>query len=69
MKFFHHFSNHRRNINSIWEIKDDEGNLVSTFQEKAEVGARFFENIFTSPVGCPILETLEVVTKVSNDNK
>lgn len=26
--FFHRFSNHRRKINSIWEITDAEGNMV-----------------------------------------
>jgi len=28
-----------------------------------EVGARFFENLFRAPTGCPIQETLEVITK------
>jgi hypothetical protein len=53
-KFFHHYANQRRNINSIWEIKNEEGNLVSSFQEKAEAGAKFFENLFSALVGCPI---------------
>jgi hypothetical protein len=53
-KLFHHFSNHGRNLNTIWEIKNEEGSMVSSFQEKAEGGARYFEKPFHTPVGFPI---------------
>jgi hypothetical protein len=32
-KFFHHFSNHRRNLNTIWEIKNEEGVKVNSFKK------------------------------------
>jgi hypothetical protein len=41
-KFFHQYVNYRKCINTISEIKNDEGITVSSFQEKAEVGALFF---------------------------
>jgi hypothetical protein len=63
MKFFHNFSNHRKNTNTIWEIKDDEGSKASTFREKDEVGACHFEKLFEAPEGFQIQEILEVVNK------
>ena len=63
-KLFHNFSNLRINLNSIWEIKNEEGVLVSSFQEKAEAGASFFEALFKDPTGCQIQETLKVVTNL-----
>ena len=39
--FFHHFSNHRRNLNTISTIKDMNGVMVSSFKEKTEVRERF----------------------------
>jgi hypothetical protein len=37
--FFQQYSNLCRNLNSIWEIKKEEGRLVNSFQDKAKVGA------------------------------
>lgn len=62
-KKFHHYANHRRNVNTIWEIKNEAGVLVSSFRQKAKSGVCFFENLFQAPRGCPIQEILEVVTK------
>jgi hypothetical protein len=62
-KFFHNFSNQRQNLNTIWELKNEEGIWVSSFLEKAETGARYFESLFSAPEGCPIQEILQVVAK------
>jgi hypothetical protein len=35
-QFFHQFTNYRRNHNSIWEIKNGNGESVSSFKEKVE---------------------------------
>ena len=40
-KFFHNFANHRRNQNTIATIKDMNGEMVSSFKEKAEAGEIF----------------------------
>ena len=45
-KFFHRFSSHRKNINTIFEIRNSQGNMVRSFEEKAEAGVDFFQNIF-----------------------
>jgi hypothetical protein len=62
-KFFHQFANYRRNLNTIWEIKDEQGNVAVSFEDKENLGVNFFNNIFSAPPGCPIQEILEVVRK------
>ena len=31
--FFHKFANQRKNLNSIWKIEDDRGNMVEGFED------------------------------------
>jgi hypothetical protein len=35
-KFFNQFDNYRKNLNTIWEIKNEEGRIVSSFEETIE---------------------------------
>ena len=35
--------------------------MVRSFEDKAEVGVDFFQNIFKEPEGCPIQKILEVL--------
>ena len=44
--FFHKYANHRKNINSIWKIVDDGGNLVEGFDSIVGVGVHHFETLF-----------------------
>ena len=60
-KFFHMYASHRKNINTIFEIKNGQGNMVRSFQEKEEVRVEYFQNIFTEPKGCPITKIMEVL--------
>jgi hypothetical protein len=62
-KYFHQFANLRKNINTIWEIINEDGSMVNSFKEKAEAGASYFQSIFKAPDGCPIQEILHVVSK------
>jgi hypothetical protein len=52
-KFFHQFSNYRRNINSIWDMKNEDAMNISSFKEKAEAGVSYFKNLFSKSTGCP----------------
>jgi len=61
--YIHQFTNFRKNTNTIWDIKNAEGRIVSSFQEKEEAGVSYFENLFQAPTGCPIHDILEVVSK------
>ena len=38
--------NYRKDINTIWRISDDEGNLVEGFESIARVGVQHFETLF-----------------------
>ena len=44
--FFHKYANHRKNINSIWKIADDYGNLVEGFESIVGAGVKHFETLF-----------------------
>ena len=44
--FSHKFANHRKNINSIWKIKDDDGQIVEGFDAIVGAGVQHFENLF-----------------------
>ena len=44
--FFRKYATHRKNINSIWKIKDDSGNLVEGSEAIVEVGIQHFESLF-----------------------
>lgn len=45
-KFFHKFSNHRRKINSIWEITDAEDNRFQTQQDICRATVHDFERVY-----------------------
>ena len=61
-KFFHRFTMHRKNINTILEIKDDEGNIAKSFHDKAKEMKNQFQARFKAPTSCSISEILEVLT-------
>jgi hypothetical protein len=49
-------------INSIVEIKDTNGAMVTGHEKVAEAGKKFFSNLFKEPLGCPIAEILKVIS-------
>jgi mannosylglycoprotein endo-beta-mannosidase len=61
-KFFHNFSNHRKNINSSGSIKNQDGVLLTSFPQMVEVGVSCFHNLFLEPPSCTIQDILEVVS-------
>ena len=60
-KYFHHYASHRKNINTILEIKDEIGGTTQKFHDKAKEAVNHFHKRFTEPPGCPISEILEVL--------
>ena len=44
--FFHKYANHRKNVNSIWNIRDDGGNLVEGFEAIVRARVQHFETLF-----------------------
>jgi hypothetical protein len=37
-KYFHQYANFKRNLNTIWDIKDEENQVVISFKEKEKWG-------------------------------
>ena len=50
-----------KKINTILQIKDEEGETTHNFEEKARVVERHFQKRFMAPPGCPIQEILGVL--------
>ena len=48
-KFFHHHASHRKKINTILEIKDEEGGTTQTFKDKTKEAEEHFHKRFTTP--------------------
>jgi hypothetical protein len=40
--FFHEYVNLWKIIDTIWKIKDDEGIILSYFEDKSKVGSKYF---------------------------
>jgi hypothetical protein len=47
-QFFHQFDNFRKNPNTIWEIENEEGYLVRSFEAKYDAEDNF-SKIFSNP--------------------
>jgi hypothetical protein len=45
-KFFNHFTNHRKNHNTIWDLKSLEGQTIKGFKDLVELGVHCCSNIF-----------------------
>jgi hypothetical protein len=56
---FHNFVNYRKNLNSIWEIKDQNGQMISSFKEISKAGKGYFCILFKESKGFPISEILK----------
>jgi hypothetical protein len=54
IKSFHRYAQHRKNQNTIGEIKDWNGDLVSTHEEIAEAGMDHFDALFKENMGAPL---------------
>ena len=58
-KYFHKFASHRKNTNTILEIKDEAGGTTKLFKEKVKATVDHFQKRFAAPPGCPISEIIE----------
>lgn len=59
-KFFHAFARGRRIQNSIWEMKNDRGIMVSDFDGISSTGVNHFKRIFSNPGGTSIAEIVKI---------
>ena len=70
--FFHKYATHRKNLNSIWKIEDDNGNLVEVFEAIARAGVHHFESLFQEEANINLPEIVQSVgyfpTSISVDD-
>eukprot|EP00253_Pinus_taeda_P030029 PITA_30029 len=57
-KFYHKFANERKVINTIWELKNEHGQVIQTFRELAALANSHFKDIYKAP---PIVAQAEVM--------
>ena len=54
------FAKGRKLSNTIWELNDDPGVLVSSFDGLVGLGVRHFGDLFTAPIGLSLVEIVRV---------
>jgi hypothetical protein len=59
-KFFQAFAKGRRNVNTIWQLKDLEGNLENTFEGMSRLGKKHFQNLFKAENQASIEEVVQM---------
>jgi len=57
-KFFQNYANHRKNINTIWEMPNPEGVKVRGFK----AWPTYFKILLSEPAGVNIGEILKVIS-------
>ena len=51
-KFFHKFASHRRNVNIIWSLDDNKGDIQRSLTRMKDVAKGFFEGVtYDKPLG------------------
>ena len=71
-KFFQAFAKGRKQQNTIWELKKENNEIANTFEDLAEIGKNYFENIFKENHQATIAEVIWILQcfleSISEDN-
>lgn len=59
-KFYHKFANGRKAINTIWELRDQQGHTITNQQNLARLATEHFSGIYKAPGNVNILEIMRV---------
>jgi len=62
-RFYHKFANGRKAINTIWELRDEHDNLVTSQRHLSKLATDHFRNIYKAPQDPNILEIMRVAEK------
>eukprot|EP00253_Pinus_taeda_P026726 PITA_26726 len=57
-KFFHNYAKGRKNSNTIWKLKNEEGEEANTFEELSILGRNHFQNLFADQGEITIAEVI-----------
>jgi hypothetical protein len=60
-KFFHAFSNFRKETNTIWEIKKEDGSVATKQKDLEKEVVTYFEKMFKAQEDLSIIKQLEVI--------
>jgi hypothetical protein len=63
-KFFQIFTNHKKNFNSIWELKDSHGNKKKGFSKLAYLGVNHFKGLFSESKKGKVGEMLKLISLI-----
>ena len=58
--FFHKYANYRKNINSIWNIADDRGNMVEGFDSIVGDRVNHFETLFQEDKNLSLPDSMKI---------
>jgi hypothetical protein len=59
-KFFQAYAKGRKNVNTIWHLKDQYGNLETSFEGMSLLGKNYFQNLFKVDNQATIEEVVKV---------
>ena len=59
-KFFQAFAKGRKQQNTILELKNENNETTNTFEDLAEIGKKYFENIFKEDQQATIAEVIRI---------
>eukprot|EP00253_Pinus_taeda_P025314 PITA_25314 len=58
-KFFHNYAKWRRNTNTIWKLKNEEGREANTFESLSSLGQSHFQNMYADQGEITIAEVIK----------
>lgn len=59
-KFSQNYNKGRKNINTIWGLKLEEGNITNSFEDLSLLGRNHFKILFKAPIEVSIAEVIRV---------
>eukprot|EP00253_Pinus_taeda_P014847 PITA_14847 len=59
-KFFHNYAKGRKNANTIWKLRDQNGREASSFEDLSRMGKAHFQNLFTAQGGITLAEIIRI---------
>ena len=59
-KFFQKFTQGRKEANTIWDMKNEEGEKVSSFKSLAKLGVHHFQSLYKEQVGSTLAEIIQL---------
>ena len=59
-KYFQAYAQGRQRANTIWELKNFDGEKVSSFRNLADLGINHFQSLFKAPGGASLAEIIQM---------